>query len=318
MRNDLAKVVTESPRFGSGHGSTKHGGRVRVVNDPEHLYEDEFGGFRSSGSRRQLHSKTLSDFLSPIEGILHKNCGRPWNDVYSEFCEFLDRSSVSGIHIFGHVMDYVKVSGIYEGEDGNVYQYQAGVNDTRFSMEYNSTTRKYFYVPNPKGTLWLACDTIYTGFYAHPRTGILTYERPRNGGSYAGNPYRDAYWRYRKPELKVIDTIALTDGSNYRLEECGRGRKRFNAWFHYHVETTMVPYRRPIKESMVESYRLSGKTVHKFPKLKERNYAFEGDEVIQMDYYIIEYQKHAKTHKRSCNRKDLQVIREHLNPIAAK
>lgn len=93
----------------SAHGRSraitkKYGGNVRVNPDREHDYPEEYGGFRSSSRNRQANAKGFSDFLSPLRGAIRKSIGRPWDDVFGEFCETLDRRGLSGYHIWTHLM----------------------------------------------------------------------------------------------------------------------------------------------------------------------------------------------------------------------
>lgn len=147
MRNDLAKLTTERERRGSNGISKKYGGRVRIVHDPEHDYEDEVGGFHSSARRRVwgYDAKEFSDVLNPLLGNLRKNVGRPWNDVFSEFCACLDRRSNSGYHIYTHLMMEVTTNAFF----------QNGIlcHRTRYG--------------------WIR--KVY-GYYVHPETGLLQYE----------------------------------------------------------------------------------------------------------------------------------------------
>lgn len=155
----MAKLTTERERRGRGYASafkTKYGGKVRINPDPDHQYDNEFGGYRSSARRRHQEHKEFSDVLNPLRGALRANLGRPWDKVYSEFCEHLDRRSVSGIHIFGHLCGRggeVEVRGLYVGENGKVYKYPDG---------------GHFFTGTTGGDV--------SGFYVHPVTGILCYK----------------------------------------------------------------------------------------------------------------------------------------------
>ena len=155
MRRDLAKCTTERPRHGRSRAITKkYGGRVRVNPDPEHDYLEEYGGFRSSSRKRQTNAKGFSDFLSPLRGAIRKNIGRPWDDVFSEFCEALDRRGLSGYHIWTHLMWEVETN-TFLGEDGEVYAWP----------------------PSPP---FGGRPSKVNGFYVHPLTGLLLYkERKR-------------------------------------------------------------------------------------------------------------------------------------------
>lgn len=150
MRRDLAKCTTERPRHGRSWAITKkYGGSVRVNPDPEHDYPEEYGGFRSSSRNRQVNAKGFSDFLSPLRGAIRKSVGQPWDDVFSEFCQALDRRGLSGYHIWTHLMWEVETN-TFLGEDGEVYE------------------RPAF------GGLPSKVD----GFYVHPLTGWLLYKEP--------------------------------------------------------------------------------------------------------------------------------------------
>src|SRR5437764_249850 len=102
MRADMAQVVTESPRSGSSNPSLKTAWRL----SRNEFDADDHGASRHPISRyRQFGhaAREFSDLLSPLRRYLHKQVGRPWNDVYSDLSQHLDRRSLTGIHIWGHV-----------------------------------------------------------------------------------------------------------------------------------------------------------------------------------------------------------------------
>lgn len=141
----MAKLLTEKERGGSGAPSQKWGKRLRF--DPDSDYEDE--PVRARMSRHAIPSKfgggkSLSDVLGPLKGYLRKNCGRPWDDVYSELAKGLDKRSVSGLHVFTHLWQFVSPICWIGAETGTIYSVE------RFG-EYG--------VPN--------------AFYVHPFTGLL-------------------------------------------------------------------------------------------------------------------------------------------------
>lgn len=145
MRSDLAKCTTEHERA-RGYGKIKYGGKVSIDPDPDHDYPNEFGGFRSSARRRHTRNKTeykeFTDFLSPLRGAIRKNVGRKWDAVFSEFCRVLDRRSLSGYHIWTHLIQEVQTKTFLE--NGVVME----------QLPYWGSR---------------AVD----GFYVHPMTGIL-------------------------------------------------------------------------------------------------------------------------------------------------
>lgn len=152
MRADLAKCTTERERRGAKGKcfKTKYRGRVRVHPDPEHDYLDESGGFKSSSRRSHWEHKEFSDVLNPLRGAIRNNIGRPWDKVFSEFCQVLDRRGVSGYHIFTHLMQEVETK-TYIGEDGKIYE----------------KVSRYSFRNEPLEV---------SGFYVHPITGILCYK----------------------------------------------------------------------------------------------------------------------------------------------
>jgi hypothetical protein len=175
MRKDISKLVTERERGGRAYAITKkYGGRVPVSKFEDDDYQKEKGGFHSSSRHRQKNCKHLSDHLSPLWGILRKNVGRPWDKVYSEFCQLLDKRSISGEHIFnGHLMREVERN-TFLAEDGKTV------------MRYETYR-------------WLdrGHEIPVDGYYVHPKTGLLCYKKRES----FKNRYRDAA---RKAEIIEI------------------------------------------------------------------------------------------------------------------
>lgn len=148
MRPDLAKCTTESYRAGRGYSKSwklKFGGRIRIHPDPDHDYETEHGGFKSSARHRHDDfQKQFTDRLGALRGNIHKSVGRKWDDVFSEFCQHLDRRSLSGYHIWTHLIQEVTLNTFMR--NGEVWEC------TKYSGE---------------------CPVM--GYFVHPVTGILEY-----------------------------------------------------------------------------------------------------------------------------------------------
>lgn len=177
----MAKLVTEKERGGSKDLSQKWGKRLKFV--PDYEYDDE--PTRVKMSRHSIPTKLgggkrLSDVLNPLKGYLKKNVGRPWDDVYSEIAANLDRRSVSGIHIFSHLWDYVELNCWIGAETGTVY-----------------SQSKYGYSSTP------------SYFYVHPWTGILC-KAPE---------WRTSRKKRRKEILanKPVDNISVGLGKSVQL-----------------------------------------------------------------------------------------------------
>lgn len=166
MRDDLAKCTTERPRRGRSYAACyklKFGGKVRVHPDPDHTYDQERGGFKSSARRRHWECKEFSDALGALRGNLRVSIGKRWDDVYSEFCRKLDRRGLAGYHIWTHLKWEIETKTYLQ--DGKVLYRDHG------------------------GTLEV------TGYYVHPETGLVCYkERPRR--RHRRNPEK-------KPEIPV-------------------------------------------------------------------------------------------------------------------
>lgn len=194
MKPYFSKLLTEQERAGSRNPSRKWGGRVKYNPDPEFDYEDEITRVSMSrhGMQYGWNGKSLTDVLSPLYGYLEKNVGRHWDDVYSELSKGLDRRSVSGLHVFSHLWDYVDRHTVM-CEDGKVRAWAGG----RWGG----------------GRLTEPDD-----FYVHPYTGILKKA-----------PDRPNWWRRRGKKDKDTDEhlIWIAESKQY-----GESYKRIDGiWY---------------------------------------------------------------------------------------
>ena len=103
MRKDMKRVIITRPRHGSKFKNEDVKDQRRRARD-----NSEYDNLpqKSSMKPKGKHSwfrKELSDFLNPLVGFLRKNCGRPWDKIYSEISENLDRRGVINAHIFQHL-----------------------------------------------------------------------------------------------------------------------------------------------------------------------------------------------------------------------
>jgi len=99
MRRDMKDLVVNTGRS-RGWSATSHR-RASLKRDP--LYWLATQG--KMGRNKWLTE--LGDRLSPLYRWLESNCGRPWDDVYSEFCAVTDRRSIRGHHLWTHLDGYV-------------------------------------------------------------------------------------------------------------------------------------------------------------------------------------------------------------------
>lgn len=114
MRSDIAKVITERPRKGGGLKAPK--GEVKASQRGlEEMPKRE--GMRKKW-QQGWNGKESTDVIGPLEGFLRKNCGRPWNKVFSEVSAVLPASGgVSLTHARDHLFQMVELhTQIIDGE----------------------------------------------------------------------------------------------------------------------------------------------------------------------------------------------------------
>ncbi len=106
MRADMGKVLVERPRLKRRSGDSrpakgyrKETERALAAGDPPN---------RERLTKRYGHiRKFFNENLAPLRRFLDANVGRPWNKVYSEICQHVDRSNVVQKHVLTHLFDYV-------------------------------------------------------------------------------------------------------------------------------------------------------------------------------------------------------------------
>jgi len=113
MRKDMDKVLVTTPRIGSSrkNGEVKKSRRL----EREGSYDDlpSYSSMKPK-DRNWWGRKELNEYLNPLVRYLAKNCNRPWNKVYSEICENMDRRGVVQDHIFQHLFDYVELHPVFK------------------------------------------------------------------------------------------------------------------------------------------------------------------------------------------------------------
>ncbi len=169
----LREIVIERPRSGWRCSSRKHLKTALNQLTQEAIEE----GLLSPYLIKTRHkTKYLSDHLGPLRRYLRSKIGQPWDQVYSELHQNLDKSSVTGLHIISHLWDYVERH--VELIDGIPYR--------------------------KAGTTWggfRPLDGYRDEFYVHPETGILCAVEQIS--------------RRQKPELRD-DVIELDAYHQYR------------------------------------------------------------------------------------------------------
>lgn len=107
MRADMGKVLVERPRVGRaraqswpGKGYRKRLRKRLDAGDAPPPRE----GMKASYNGNLKH---FNEHLGPLRRFLDANIGRPWDKVYSEICQFVDRGNVVQKHILTHLFQYV-------------------------------------------------------------------------------------------------------------------------------------------------------------------------------------------------------------------
>jgi hypothetical protein len=149
MRDDMANVVTERPRRGHRNKSKKTTGRRIWPYHPDREYDEPTRLPVARGRQYGYEAKEFSDLINPLRRYLRSCLGRTWSKVHSDLSKKLDRRSLSGSHIWDHVMWEIETD-CYIGANGLVY----------------SNDRTYHLSEYP-----------IDGLYVHPKTGLIREQR---------------------------------------------------------------------------------------------------------------------------------------------
>lgn len=98
MRSDMAKVIVERPRTGGGTPYPRH-----TLGDGRRISIEECRKRESIRRAGRKDRKYLNENLAPLRRFLRANVGRPWNKVYSEVCERINRDSAVQLHVWQHL-----------------------------------------------------------------------------------------------------------------------------------------------------------------------------------------------------------------------
>jgi hypothetical protein len=65
---------------------------------------------RQHESMKFMHgggTKFFNDNLEPMKRFLNRKVGKNWNKVHSELCGVLSKQTISGLHVFNHLYQFV-------------------------------------------------------------------------------------------------------------------------------------------------------------------------------------------------------------------
>jgi hypothetical protein len=110
MRSDMAKVIVERPRFGSRYKYRKKGQSSKW----------KWTGSGSEVCRESIYrlrgqTRSLNEHLSPLRRYLHKQVGRPWNDIFHDICKHIRLDSAVQKHVRDHLAEFVQTRVIMKG-----------------------------------------------------------------------------------------------------------------------------------------------------------------------------------------------------------
>jgi transposase-like protein len=104
----------------------------------EHAKQKESMKFKHGGGTR-----SFNDNLEPLQRFLASNVGKNWDKLYSELSKQLNKNTISGLHVFNHLFDFVYEKVVIDGK--KVYYIKWGkYNELRSSERFPK-----FYI-NPK------------------------------------------------------------------------------------------------------------------------------------------------------------------------
>lgn len=122
MRKDYARLIINTTRNRSDWDIHKDCRRNRLPDEDLPIREP----------MKMRADKGFNDRLAPLYGMLRKNCGRYWDDVWSEICAQADERNVAGWHLRQHLKYMVSTKILYndKGEPVDPSRHQwSGVRD---------------------------------------------------------------------------------------------------------------------------------------------------------------------------------------------
>jgi len=123
----LHEEVIECRRRGGGDSNKKCRAKGRV----KRLQKEQLSGappFRATINERDSWPTSFTDNLEPLVRFLQQNVGRRWDDVYAELSQQLDRSTVTGLHVFQHLEDFVRPQPYQKFDPEDFTSRKTGVN----------------------------------------------------------------------------------------------------------------------------------------------------------------------------------------------
>lgn len=222
MREDIAKVIVERPRAGRSFLKAAKG--TRRFKEWKNLdAPTKMSMLPAQGERK--HS---TDLLAPLERLVRKSVGRPWDKVYQEICEHLKPNSTMQKHVLDHVKrDLVE-------------------RDCQFDVNgfpWKSPGR--YQMPLSKGELYVDQNGIIAvakdNWKYRAAHDAAAYDHSKKGDRVLilyGKKfyYRDGNWFSDKNHWNSIDLSFSLDGVNYHMKD----GIWFKTWFGQTVTDSRI------------------------------------------------------------------------------
>ena len=191
MREDMYKVIVERPRRGGG-----------VQGDGRNWRNSRDRGAHLGMQRGYASRKWLNENLAPLKRWLHKQVHRPWDAVYSELSQGIDRRNPVQAHIYQHLDQFVE-------------------RECRLFDGVVMVRRNW-----PSPATWAPVrDHSYIELFVHPVTGILL---PNRGQHQARRQQREQ-WAQRRTDQPYAEYHVIDYATQWhRVDGC---------WF----EVTLAP-----------------------------------------------------------------------------
>jgi len=175
----LAEELIECRRYNGGDANKK----VRQKGELRYRQKmEKTGVYPAQESINFKNSTMFGDNLEPLERFLRSKVGCPWSEVYSELNRQLDRSTVSGGHVFQHLQVYM---------------------DNPQYGRHNPIGKRQYRTQN---------DGISNRFGVHPLTGLLCIVYPRT--TIPPGPFpKQARFKKAKQKLKLKLRMGLEQKS---------------------------------------------------------------------------------------------------------
>lgn len=229
MREDMSKLLVERPRLGGGvkfqRSARRKWQRIPIDEGPR------AEAIKERWRQSKAGMKSLNENLAPLMRFLRRRIGRPWDEVYSEICERINRDSAVQLHIWQHLMMAVLLDSRKIEERISDQRRYCGRNwlyvDPRSKLlcEYKAEVTKRTIRARRREMPWL---TVVSGRY-HRRIDGLWYEIELAPLPHPASPAWDAVMRKSTAQLSRSDLQKAYGGCVYAARKRQLGKKEIAA-----------------------------------------------------------------------------------------